>query len=88
MICGVRDRRADHAAPEAQLLREQPILTTVPRYMLETVIYRLHVVLRAGLLEYEALVGRLIIFVRRADLILELVALRGRYQALGLQIRF
>ena len=87
MICGVRDRRADHAAPEAQLLREQPILTTVPRYMLETVIYGLHVVLRAGLLENEALVGRLIIFVRRADLILELVALRGRYLALCLQIR-
>ena len=86
MIRGVRDRRADHAAPEAQLLREQPILTAVPRYMLETVFNRLHVVLRAGLLEYEALVGRRIIFVRRADQLLELVALRGWYLALGLQI--
>ena len=59
----------------------------MPRYLLETVIYRLHVVLCAGLLEYEALVGRPIITVRRADLILELVALRGRYHMLGLQIR-
>ena len=87
MICGVRDRRANHATPQAQLLREQSILTTVPRYMLETVIYRLHIVLRTGFLEKEALVGRLIIFVHRADLILELEALRGWYQALGLQIR-
>ena len=77
-----------HATPQAQLLRELPILAAVPRYMLETIVYRLHVVLSAGLLEQEALVGRLIIFlVHRAYLILQLVSLRRRNHALGLQIR-
>ena len=81
------DRRTDHAAPEPQLLCEQPILAAVPRYMLETIVYRLHVALCAGLFEDEALVGRLIIFVHRADLVLEHLALRSRYHALVLQIR-